>query len=101
VRRALTTLWRDDSSRTLSGLPDDLVAHTLGHFSQDTDVAAVRKVLGDEELRFAELLVRGRAVLSRRRSSDPISEEELRYLHDTHGLPRELVVELLPERSRP
>lgn len=99
VRRALTTLWRDDSSRTLSDLPDDVVAQTLGHFRQDTDVAAVTRILHEEGLRFARLLVRGRAVMSRRSSSDPPSEEELRYLHDTHGLPRELVAELMPERS--
>ena len=100
LRRALTALWRDDSSRTISGLPDDLVAQTLGHFRQDADVAAVRQVLREEEQRFAELLVRGRAVLSRRRSADPMSEEELRYLHDTHGLPRELIADLLPECSQ-
>jgi alanyl-tRNA synthetase len=99
LRRVLTTLWRDDSSRTLSSLPGDPVAQTLAHFRQDMDVASVRQVLHDEEQRFAELLVRGRAVLSRRRSADPPTEEELRYLHDTHGLPRELVAELLPEQS--
>ncbi len=99
LRRALTTLWRDDSSRTLSSLPGAPVAQTLAHFRQDMDVASVRQVLHDEEQRFAELLVRGRAVLSRRRSADPPTEEELRYLHDTHGLPRELVAELLPEQS--
>jgi len=31
-----------------------------------------------------------------RRSGGPLSEEELRYLHDTHGLPRELVLALMP-----
>jgi alanyl-tRNA synthetase len=98
VRRALTLLWRDDSSRTLSDLPDELVAQALGHFQQDTPVAVVREVLRDEEQRFAELLVRGRAIVSRRRSAGPPSEEELRYLHDTHGLPRDLVLALLPEQ---
>ena len=96
LRRTLTTLWRDDSARTLSDLPTELLAQTLGHFGQDTDAGHVRQVLGDEERRFAELLVRGRKVMSRR-SGGPPTEEELRYLHDTHGLPRELVIALMPE----
>jgi alanyl-tRNA synthetase len=107
IRRALTTLWRDDAARTLSDLPPGLLEQTLGHFGQDADehagVAAghhvagqVRQVLRDEERRFAELLVRGRKVMSRR-AGGPLSEEELRYLHDTHGLPRELVIALMPD----
>ena len=95
IRRALTTLWRDDPSRTLSDLPIRLVEHTLSHFEQDTDVGHVRQVLLDEEQRFDELLERGRRVVSRQRSRGPLSEDDFRYLHDTHGLPRELVVGLL------
>ncbi len=52
-------------------------------------------VLLDEERRFRDLLSRGRKVLSRR-GSGPLSEEELRYLHETHGLPREFVPAMLP-----
>ena len=54
-------------------------------------------MLLDEERRFRDLLGRGRKVLSRRRSSGPLTEDELRYLHETHGLPREFVVGLLAE----
>jgi alanyl-tRNA synthetase len=99
IRRALTTLWRDDVSRTLSDLPVGLLEHTLGHFEQDTEVRHVREVLVDEERRFGELLERGRTVLSRRRSGGPLSEEDFHYLHDTHGLPRELIVGLLSDQS--
>jgi alanyl-tRNA synthetase len=95
LRRALTALWRDDSSRTLSDLPQDVLSGTLDHFGQGTGVSVVREVLEDEQRRFGDLLVRGRGVLSRRRSSQPPDETELRYLHDTHGLPRDLVLELL------
>ena len=95
IRRALTTLWRDDPSRTLSGLPTGLLAQTLDHFGQSADAGPVGQVLRDEQQRFAELLVRGRKVMSRR-SGGPLSEEEFRYLHDTHGLPRDLVITLLP-----
>jgi alanyl-tRNA synthetase len=96
IRRALTTLWRDDHSRTLSDLPAEPLEQTLGHFGQRTDAGPVRTVLREEEQRFARLLVRGRAVMSRRYGG-PLSEEEFRYLHDTHGLPRELVIALMPD----
>jgi alanyl-tRNA synthetase len=97
IRRSLTTLWRDDTSRRLSDLPIQLLEQTLGHFEQDTDVGQVRQVLLDEEQRFDELLERGRKVVSRQRSRGPLSEDDFRYLHDTHGMPRELVVGLLSE----
>ena len=52
-------------------------------------------MLRDEQRRFGDLLVRGRTVMSRRTGSGLPTEEELRYLHETHGLPRELVTGLL------
>jgi alanyl-tRNA synthetase len=100
IRRALTTLWRDDPSRTLSGLPPELLAQTLDHFGQPASAGHVGQVLRDEQQRFAELLVRGRKVMSRR-SGGPLSEEEFRYLHDTHGLPRDLVITLMPGAQQP
>lgn len=72
---------------------------TLRHFGQDANVQHVRTVLGAEQRRFSELLARGRKVLSRRPSDRPLSEAELSYLHETHGLPPELVVGLLSPRS--
>jgi alanyl-tRNA synthetase len=95
VRRTLTALWRDDPSRTLSDLPLELVDGTLDHFGQLTGREQVMGVLLDEERRFRDLLSRGRKVLSRR-GSGPVTEEELRYLHETHGLPREFVPAMLP-----
>jgi alanyl-tRNA synthetase len=95
VRRTLTSLWRDDPSRTLSDLPPELVDGTLDHFSQLTGRDQVMGVLLDEERRFRDLLSRGRKVLSRR-GSGPLTEEEFRYLHETHGLPREFVPAMLP-----
>ncbi len=97
VRRTLTSLWRDDPSRTLSDLPLELVDGTLDHFGQLTGREQVMGVLLDEERRFRDLLSRGRRVLSRRRSSGPLTEEDFRYLHETHGLPREFVPAMLPE----
>lgn len=95
TRRVLTTLWRDDPSRTLSDLPLELVRHTLDHFRQRGEPGPVREVLLDEETRFRGLLERGRRVLRRPEFRRPLGEEDYRYLHDTHGLPRELVVLLL------
>lgn len=90
IRRVLTVLWRDDPTRTLTDLPSDVVESTLRHFRQ-TGVDDVRDVLRTEEDRFRTLLSRGRRVLSRRESREPMTDEDYRYLHDTHGLPRELV----------
>ncbi|MFC9438561.1 alanine--tRNA ligase-related protein [Nocardia sp. NPDC057030] len=97
VRRTLTTLWRDDPARTLSDLPIELVRHALAHFRQSIDPHEVRTLLLDEEHRFGELLQRGRKVLSRSRFTGPLTDDDYRYLHDTHGLPRDLVVYLNTE----
>ncbi|MCX5384102.1 alanine--tRNA ligase-related protein [Streptomyces sp. NBC_00083] len=91
IRRALTTLWRDDPSRTLGDLPRELFQHTLDHFGQSEPGGRVREVFLDEEHRFTRLLERGRRILSRPRFSTPLDEEDYSYLHDTHGLPRDLV----------
>ncbi|MGW0637645.1 alanine--tRNA ligase-related protein [Nocardia salmonicida] len=97
LRRTLTTLWRDDRTRTLSDLPIELVEHTLGHFQQSVDPHEVRTVLLDEERKFDLLLHRGRKVLSHRRFTGPLTDADYHYLHDTHGLPRDLVVFLNTE----
>lgn len=91
TRRLLTTLWRDDPSRTLSDLPLELAEHTLDHFRQSLGGGPAVSELRAEEQRFGRLLERGRRVLSRREFRGPLSEQDYTYLHDTHGLPRELV----------
>ena len=101
TRRVLTTLWRDDPSRSLSDLPVELIEHTLDRFRQSSGlVGPVREVLLDEERRFSSLLDRGRTVLSRLGLVGPLREEEYRFLHDTHGLPRDLVTGLLSDGGR-
>ncbi|HEU4948620.1 MAG TPA: alanine--tRNA ligase-related protein [Kribbella sp.] len=97
IRRVLTTLWRDDSSRSLTELPTDLFQHTCNHFRLDSDVPELRQVLLDEERRFQNLLERGRKVLSHERFRGSLKQEDFHYLHDTHGLPHDLVVGLLLE----
>lgn len=98
IRRVLTTLWRSEPRLTLGDLPDLPLSHTIDHFRQSTDVRTVRQILLDEERRFRQLLERGRPVVSRRRSKGPLTDDDYHYLHDTHGLPRDLVDELTLEQ---
>jgi alanyl-tRNA synthetase len=95
LRRALTVLWRSDSIATLEDLPASLVEQTRVQFGQDGENGQVREVLRGEERRFASLLTRGRKVLAQLGPRRPLTEADLRYLHQTHGLPPELVSELL------
>lgn len=95
LRRALTLLWRPDSTRTLDDLPTSLVDKTLTQFGQDGGSGPVREVLRGEERRFASLLSRGRKVLAQLGTGRTLTEADLRYLYQTHGLPPELVTELL------
>ncbi|MGW7685765.1 alanine--tRNA ligase-related protein [Kribbella sp. NPDC054772] len=91
IRRMLTVLWRDDESRSLSDVPIELFEHTLNHFHQGETVTLIRRILIDEEIRFSNLLDRGRKVLSHERFHKSLDDTDYEYLHDTHGLPRELV----------
>jgi alanyl-tRNA synthetase len=97
VRRALTELWRGDggSTLTLRDLPPDLVQHTAGQFGQVIESSQVTDVLVAEERKFRELVSRGRTLLGRLYPSGRLAEADYQFLHDTHGLPRELVTELM------
>jgi alanyl-tRNA synthetase len=88
-------LWRADTTRSLSDLPRPLIEHTLTRFGQDTSSGLVAHVLRGEEQRFAGLLTRGRKVLAQLGPGRPLTDADLTYLHQTHGLPPELVTELL------
>jgi alanyl-tRNA synthetase len=52
-------------------------------------------VFRDEEKRFDGILTRGRKVLAQYEPGQELSERELAYLHETHGLPPDLVADLL------
>jgi alanyl-tRNA synthetase len=95
VRRVLTTLWRQDPSRSLSDLPSRPVEHTVDHFGLPVGVEPVRAVLRSEQERFRDLVRRGRRVVNRRLSRGPLDDRDYQDLHETHGLPRELVRTLL------
>jgi alanyl-tRNA synthetase len=97
LRRALTTLWRGPGGTSLSlgDLPPDLVRHTAGQFGQVIDLSLVTGVLATEERKFRELVGRGQSLLRRLYPSGRLTEQDYVFLRDTHGLPRELVAELL------
>ena len=99
IRRALTELWHEDSSRTLADLPELLVSDTLMRFRQSTPTPVVVETLLAEERKFRGLLTRGRSLLQRLYPEGELTEDDYRYLHETHGLPRELVGELVTEMS--
>lgn len=89
VRRSLTQLWTGDLTRTLNDLPPELIEQTISHFQLPIGPG---EVLQDEERRFRRLLDRGRQQVSRQLSrTGTLTEQDYHLLHDTHGLPRELV----------
>jgi alanyl-tRNA synthetase len=121
LRRALTTLWDGESGRgepggggpgrggrggggrvgggglTLGDLPSELIVDTASRFAMSVDASVVHEVLRTEERKFGELLTRGRSLLRRLYPAGELSEDDYAFLHDTHGLPRELVSELAGE----
>ena len=101
LRRALTTLWRgeDGTSLSLGNLPPDLVRHTAGRFGQVIEPSVVTGVVATEERKFRELVGRGRSLLRRLYPSGQLTEEDFQFLRDTHGLPRDVVVELLGDSA--
>jgi alanyl-tRNA synthetase len=97
VRRALTTLWQVDGALTVGDLPSELVLDTAARFGQSMTPALVLDVLTSEERKFSGLLTRSRSLLRRLYPTGVLSEDDYAFLHDTHGLPRELVTSLVDE----
>jgi alanyl-tRNA synthetase len=85
---------------TLGDLPSELVLDTAGRFGLAIAPGLVVDVMAAEERRFAELLTRGRWLVRRLYPAGDLREDDYAYLHDTHGLPRELVTSLLSELPR-
>ena len=73
--------------------------YTKGSHNSDTEPELIREVLRDEERRFADLMTRGRKVLARFGPGWQPAPDDLTYLHQTHGLPPDLVAELLAGRD--
>jgi alanyl-tRNA synthetase len=101
LRRALTELWgQGEPDMTLGDLPPVLAADTAAQFGLPIEPNLVWNVMVAEERKFAELLTRGRSLLRRLYPAGDLGDEDFAYLHDTHGLPRELVTSLLAEFPR-
>lgn len=94
IRRSLRVLRRTDGS--IDQLPDDFISHTLRWFGLGGGPDLVRQMLIDEERRYDSTLRRGRREVDRVMRGGSIGENEYRWLWDTHGLPREVVDELIP-----
>ncbi len=100
LRRTLRTVRGVRPDVSLRELPEDLVVHTLEWFGIDpVRPDEVLRVLRDEELRYDRILERGRREISRLLRRRTISEPEYGWLWETHGLPREVVDEVLQTRS--
>jgi alanyl-tRNA synthetase len=97
LRRALNELWRadPDSPLTLADLSQRLLRETARQFGQPRAPEHIRAVMVAEEGRFRHLLTRGRSLLPRLFPSGELNDADFGYLYDTHGLPRDLVTDVL------
>ena len=95
LRRALTALWRGDPAISLTDLPGDLLTDTGERFGLHLGTQQVRGVLASEEDKFRGLLERGRTLISRLYPDGQLTPSDYEFLRDTHGLPPEIVTELL------
>jgi alanyl-tRNA synthetase len=86
-----------EGALTLGDLPPELVLDTGARFGQSISPAIVVDVLTSEQRKFSELLTRGRSLLRRLYPTGVLTEDDYAFLHDTHGLPRELVTSLVGE----
>jgi alanyl-tRNA synthetase len=100
LRRVLSEMWSVDERLTLEGIPEQPIYETLEHIGRpEVPIRQVTDMLESEERRFRSLLERARILVPRHLSGRRPSREDYLFLHDTHGLPRELVDRLLEETS--
>lgn len=99
LRRALTALWRNDAGITLSDLPAELIRETGERFGMRIDRQQVGEILAGEEHKFRQLLRRGGALIGRLYPDGQLTEQDFEFLRDTHGLPPEIVSELVTQRD--
>ena len=94
LRRVLVDLWDSDPTASLSQLDRGVVSHTSDHVGGG-DVEQLLALFVEEERRFHRLVDRGRTLVERELARGSLGEDRLRWLHETHGLPRELVLRLV------
>ena len=81
-----------DAEAAVVALGDSI---TDGHGATTNGNDRWTDVLAAEERKFRELVSRGRSLLRRLYPSGRLTEEDYEFLRDTHGLPRELITDLL------
>lgn len=103
IRRCLRLLRGHGSGsggdRSLGELPGELVEDTVRWFGLGTSLELVEQVLHDEERRYESTLLRGRVEVSRLLRRGSVGTGEYDWLWETHGLPPEIVDEVLSERD--
>jgi alanyl-tRNA synthetase len=96
LRRTLRIIGQVSPGGSLSQLPPELLRSTLEDLD-GSDQEVVEQVLRDEEWRYVSALRHGRLEVSRLRRRRDIGESEYIWLWETHGLPREVVDDVLSE----
>lgn len=100
LRRVLRTVRGVRRDASLRQLPSELVVHTLDGFGlRSVHPDVVLRVLRDEEVQYERVLERGRREISRLQRRRTIGEPEYGWLWETHGLPREIVDDVLQAQN--
>lgn len=95
LRRALTRLWLRDPALRLDDLPDALVGGTGDLFELTVDPRQVRTVLAGQQRSFERVVADGARRVGRLRGAGRLGDDVRRELHETYGLPPEVVGRLL------
>lgn len=93
--------WRhpDGSLAPLRDLPAELIRETGERLGMRIDRQQVGEVLAGEEQKFRQLLRSGSALIGRLYPDGQLTERDFEFLRDTHGLPPEIVSELVTQRD--
>jgi alanyl-tRNA synthetase len=95
LRRVLTRMWLHDPGLRLDDLPDELVDGTGDLFELAVDPQQVRAVLGGQQRSFERVVADGTRRVDRLRGTGRLGDDVRRELHETYGLPPEVVARLL------
>ena len=85
----------DDVQRALDQLPDDFRTAVILCDMQGLSYKEIAEIMECPVGTVMSRLFRGRKLLAQLGPGRPLTEADLRYLHQTHGLPPELVIELM------
>lgn len=100
LRRTMRTV-RSSGDGSVTQLPIELIENTVEWFGPPrSDRSRIQSVLSDEEQRYRSTLERGRQEVNRLLRRGGLSEDRLDWLWETHGLPREVVHEVVSELPR-